>query len=139
MVGLGFQVEECQMRYNADQAATALQGAEDTSSDTVAAIDCYQAEWETTQVQGKKGKQSKYIVFVCVALAIELHEVHVRPCTIQALAVVIALSMLYKVMDHMWGPTEAAKWSMQLAVNYVQLSQADASHRVLEGSNPDST
>ena len=31
MVGLGLQVEECQMRYNVDQAATALQGAEDTN------------------------------------------------------------------------------------------------------------
>ena len=54
------------MRYNVDQVATALQGAEDTSLDTVTAIGCYQSEWEITQVQGKKGQQSKYILaFVC--------------------------------------------------------------------------
>ena len=43
MVGLGLQVEECQMRYNVDKVAASRQGAEDTSSDTVTAIDCYQA------------------------------------------------------------------------------------------------
>ena len=64
IAGLGLQVEGCQMRDNVDKVATALQGAEYTSSDTVTAIDCYEAEWEITQVQGKKGKQSKYIVFV---------------------------------------------------------------------------
>ena len=31
MAGLGFQVEECQMRYNVDQAAASLQGAEETN------------------------------------------------------------------------------------------------------------
>ena len=61
MAGLGFQVEECQMRYNVDKAATALQGAEDTSSDTVTSIDCYQAEREIAEVHGKMN-QNKYVV-----------------------------------------------------------------------------
>ena len=53
MAGLRFQVEECQMRYNVDQVATSLQGAEDTSSVRVTAFDCYQADCKMTQVQGK--------------------------------------------------------------------------------------
>ena len=61
-----------------------------------------------------------------MALATELQGVYGFPHMRQVLAVITALSMLYKVMDHIWGPTEAAKWSMQLVVNYVQLSQADA-------------
>ena len=65
MVGLGFQVEECQTRYNVDQAAAALQGAADTYSDTVTAIDCYQAEWEITQVQGKGQAKQVHCSFVC--------------------------------------------------------------------------
>ena len=64
-----------------------------------------------------------------MTLATELHEVYGSPHTRQVLAVVTDLSMLYKVMDHMWDPTEAAKWSMQLDVNYVQfpklMHQAD--------------
>ena len=35
-----------------------------------------------------------------------------------------------RVMDHLWDPTEAAKWSRQLAANYVQLSQSDASGKL---------
>ena len=64
MVGLGFQVEECQMRYNVDKAATALQGAAYTSSDTVTAIDCYQAEWEITRVQGTRARKASTL-FIC--------------------------------------------------------------------------
>ena len=127
------------MRYNVDKAATALQGAADTSSDTVTATDCYQAEWEITQVQGKgQAKQVHGSFFLCVALATELHEVYGSPYTRQVLAIFTALSILYKVMDHMWDPTESAKWSMQLAVNYVQLSLADASIRWWRGQ-PNST
>ena len=39
------------------------------------------------------------------------------PHTCQVLAVVTALSMLCKVVDHMWDPIEAAKWSMQVVAN----------------------
>ena len=55
------------MRYNVDHVASALQGAEDTSSDTVTAIDCYQAEWEITQVQGKGQAKQVHCAF-CVWL-----------------------------------------------------------------------
>ena len=64
MVGLGFQVEECQMRYNVDKVATALQGAEDTSSYTVVAIDCFSSRIRKSFEFRAKGKQSKYIVFI---------------------------------------------------------------------------
>ena len=66
MVGLGLQLEECQMRYNVDKGATALQGAEHTSSDTVTAIECFQAEWEITQVQGKGQAKQVHCFFLCV-------------------------------------------------------------------------
>ena len=121
MVALGFQVEERQMRHHVDQVATALQGAADTSSYAVTAIDCYQAEWEIAQVQGKG--QAKQVHCFCVNLATELHEVYGSSHTRQVLAVLTALSMLYKVTDNLSGPTEAAKWPKQLAVNYVQLSE----------------
>ena len=39
----------------------------------------------------------------------------------------LLLYMLYKVMDQLWDPPEAAKWPKQLAANYAQLSQSDAS------------
>ena len=64
-----------------------------------------------------------------MALVAELHEVYVSPHICQVLAVVTALSMLYKVMDHMWDPVEVAKWSLLLVVKYVPLSHADASGR----------
>ena len=66
LVGLGFQVQKCQMRYNVDKVATALQGAEDTSSDSVIAIDCYQVELAITQVQGKG--QAKQVHVCCVVV-----------------------------------------------------------------------
>ena len=50
-----------------------------------------------------KGNQIKYTVHFCVYLASELHVVYGSPHTCQVLAIVAALSMLYKVMDHMWG------------------------------------
>ena len=137
MAGLGFQIEECQMRYNVDKATTTRQGAEDACSDTVTATDLSR-RMGNRQVQGKTCNQSKYIVPCCVAVDTELHEAYESPRTRQVLAVVTAVSMLYKVMHHMWGPTEVAKWSVQLAVNYVQLAQADASSR-FGGSNQNST
>ena len=54
-------------------------------------------------------------------------EVYGSSHTRRALVVVTALPMLCKVMDHLWDPTKAAKWSKQLAANYVQLSESDAS------------
>ena len=53
MGGLGFQVDEYQMRYNVDEAATTLQGEADTNSYPVPATECYQAELESPQVQAK--------------------------------------------------------------------------------------
>ena len=84
-----------------------------------------------TQVQGTGQPNQAHgsFLFLRVALATELHEVfgssHIR----QVLAVVTALSMFSKVVDHMYDPIEAAKWPMQLVVNYVHLAQADASGR----------
>ena len=47
------------------------------------------AEWEITQVQGRiASKASTLFLFVCVALAIELHAVYGSPHTRQVLAVV---------------------------------------------------
>ena len=66
MVGLGFQVEECQVRYNVDKVAAAPQGAEYTSSDTATAADCYQAEREISQLQGKGQSKQVHCLFVCV-------------------------------------------------------------------------
>ena len=51
-----------------------------------------------------------------MTLANELHEVYGSPHIRQVLAV-----------EHMWDPIEAAKWSRQLAVNYVKLPPPDAS------------
>ena len=65
-----------------------------------------------------------------MALATELHGFLGSPRARQVLAVVTALSMLYHVMDHISDPIEAAKWSNQMAVNYVQLSEADAPSRL---------
>ena len=50
---------------------------------------------------------------------------------VSLVVVVIDLSNVYKIRDHLWDPTEVAKSSRQLVVNYVQLSQSDASGQFL--------
>ena len=122
-MGLGFQDEECQMRYNVDKVATALQGAEDTSLQSLP-LTVIKQNGKITQVQGK-GQAKQVHGSCCVYLALELHDVFRYPHILQVLAVVFALSMWYKVMDHMWDPIEAAKWPRQLVVNYARFSQAD--------------
>ena len=53
------------MRNNADQVATALQGADYTTSDTTTAIDCYQAVWESPKFRAKGQTQQVHCAFVC--------------------------------------------------------------------------
>ena len=113
---VSIQVEKGQVLYNVDKAATTLQGAEDTNSDTVTSIDYQQAKKGYQPSGWQRATKASTVFLLCVALATELHEAYGSPDTLQLLAVVTALSMLYKVMDHMWDPIEAAKWSMQLSV-----------------------